>query len=82
MGNVAATKQSATGNLGVMSEPAAKTPNLWQLPLTLYAGWWTMGMAAFWLPEISPHHEPHRDLHEQLIVPEAVAAEIDQSLFA
>jgi hypothetical protein len=82
MGNDAIVKDDVPGTPGSVTQANTETSNVWQTPLTFCFGWWSASMAAFWLPTVVQSAVPHHEPHEQLILPEAIAAESVPSLFA
>ena len=81
MGNDAIVKDDVPGTPGSVTEANTQSLNVWQAPLTLCLSWWSASIA-FWLPTVVQSNVPHHEPHEQLILPEAVAAESVPSLFA
>ena len=81
MGNDAIVKDDVPGTPGSVTEANTESSNVWQAPLTLCFSWWSASIA-FWLPTVVQSNVPHHEPHEQLILPEAVAAGSVPSLFA
>jgi len=58
---------------------AQTAETLWQLPFTVFAAWCNVMIPPS--PAGQSHH-PHRDEHEQLVVPEPLEEASERALFA
>jgi hypothetical protein len=66
-------------------DPMGVTLQTWRLtpmPLILFTAWWNQIVQACWPCSPPCHHAAHHEEHDQLVVPEPIEAEGEQSLFA